>query len=100
MKDGVIPFILTEVKIDDHDNDPEEWYNLAKDKKYEKIRIKMTSYIPKNPAALKLTSTKLQAHHYPPFRSPDDYQDWVDNGRSNEYIINKWNKEVDSTIRN
>lgn len=78
-----------------HNNDSEEWYNLANDPKYADIIKELAAFIPKNPAPLKLTSTRLQSHHYPPFRSPEDYQDWINHGRDNKYIIDKWNSDVE-----
>jgi len=82
----------------DHNSDPEEWYNLANDPKYADIIKEMNAFIPRNPAPLKLTSNKLQPHHYPPFRSPEDYQDWINHGKDNRYIIDKWNSDVDKMI--
>lgn len=82
----------------DHNNDPEEWYNLAHDQKYVDIIKELSTFIPKDPAPLKLTRTKLQSHHYPPFRSPSDYQDWINHGRDNQYIIDKWNSDVEKMV--
>ncbi len=74
----------------DHTTDPEEWHNLAHDPKFESIKHELASYIPTNPAPLLRTSEKLQPHHIPPFRSLADYQEWLQHGKDNQYIIDKY----------
>lgn len=54
--------------------DPEEWHNLAKDKKYAPKKAELAAHLPKKPAPL-LSSTliKLQPHHVRPYDSKEDY---------------------------
>lgn len=74
----------------DHTHDPEEWINLADDSQYEKIKRELTKHIPQKPAPLVKTSLKLQPHHYPPFKSKEEYFDWLKHGKDTEYLINKY----------
>ncbi len=77
----------------DHDNDPEEWYNLAEKEGYGDVLQKMRSYIPANPAPLIKTSLKLLPYQTPPFASKEEYQYWLDNDKSYPKLIEKyWNK--------
>jgi arylsulfatase A-like enzyme len=57
----------------DHRSDPEEWINLANEPQYRKIMDKLAAYIPENPAPLADTSYKIEPHHFPPFRSKEEY---------------------------
>jgi len=76
----------------DHTKDQEEWYNLAKDPKYNQVIEELKKYVPKNPAPLKKTSEKLQPHHLPPFKSKEEYDDWLKHGKDYNYIKEKyWN---------
>ena len=74
----------------DHENDPEEWTNLAGDPRYASVKRRLAAHIPEKPAPLVRTSEKLQAHHIPPFRSKSDYQEWLENGKDNQYLIKKY----------
>ncbi|MFC1553670.1 sulfatase [candidate division KSB1 bacterium] len=74
----------------DHSSDPEEWYNLANDQKYEEVKNEMKKLVPKDPAPLVQTSEKLQPHHLPPFRSKEEYDDWLRNGKDYNYIKEKY----------
>lgn len=74
----------------DHINDQEEWYNLANDPEYDGIRKELSKHIPARPAPLKVTSLKLQPHHYPPFKTREEYLDWLDHGKDNKYLVEKY----------
>jgi len=74
----------------DHGSDPEEWRNLADDSNYDAIKKELAAHIPQTPAPLLKTSTKLQAHHIPPFRTRADYEEWLENGKDNQYLIEKY----------
>lgn len=83
-------YIDNSEELYDHSKDPEEWTNLAEDPRYEKIKQELKSYIPKNPAPLVKTSLKLQPHHFPPFKSKEEYYDWLKHGKDNKYLIEKY----------
>ncbi|MFQ6039028.1 MAG: sulfatase, partial [Candidatus Aminicenantales bacterium] len=74
----------------DHSKDPEEWTNLAEDRRYEKIKQRFSGLIPKNPAPLVKTSLKLEPHHFPPFKSREEYDDWLNHGKDTKYLIEKY----------
>mgnify|MGYP006862973439 CR=1 FL=1 len=40
-----------------------------------------------SPAPLKQTSQKLSLHHFPPFRSRAEYEDWRKHGKDTRYLI-------------
>jgi len=71
----------------DHDKDPEEWTNLANHPQLKQIKAKLARHIPRNPAPLKQTSEKLSLHHFPPFRSRAEYEDWLKHGKDTRYLI-------------
>ncbi len=78
----------------DHDKDPEEWTNLANDPRLEEVKAKLARHIPRNPAPLKQTSQKLSLHHFPPFRSRAEYDDWLKHGKDTRYLIETyWQQE-------
>jgi len=60
----------------DHRSDPEEWTNLAARPEYQEIKSRMAAHIPSNPALLADTSYKILPHHFPPFRSKEEYRSW------------------------
>jgi arylsulfatase A-like enzyme len=60
----------------DHSKDPEEWMNLASKPEYAEIKKKMAQHIPKNPAPLMDTSYEIMPHHFPPFKSKEEYIAW------------------------
>jgi arylsulfatase A-like enzyme len=60
----------------DHQNDPEEWTNLAGDPAYAAVKEEMAYHIPTDPAPLAETSYQLSPHHVPPFRSQQHYLEW------------------------
>ena len=60
----------------DHRSDPEEWANLADRSEYREVKARMTALIPSDPAPLADTSYKIMPHHYPPFRSKEEYRSW------------------------
>ncbi len=74
----------------DHTVDREEWYNLANDSQYKSIKEELAKYIPPNPAPLARTSLKLQPHHLPPFRSKEEYDDWLKHGKDYNYLKEKY----------
>lgn len=74
----------------DLQSDPHEWTNLSRDKQYTEIKSRLAARIPPNPAPLVKTSEKLKPHHIPPFRSKTDYDEWLKNGKDNQYLINKY----------
>jgi arylsulfatase A-like enzyme len=71
-------------------NDEEEWQNLANDPGHDCIKKDLAQYVPADPAPLKKTSLKLQPHHYPPFKTREEYLDWLDHGKDNRYLIEKY----------
>jgi arylsulfatase A-like enzyme len=71
-------------------NDKEEWQNLANNPGHDSIKKDLAGYIPADPAPLKKTSLKLQPHHYPPFKTREEYQDWLDHGKDTRYLIEKY----------
>jgi len=78
----------------DHDNDPEEWYNLAGIKDYEDILNELRKTLPEDPAPLMKTSQELQPHHTPPFASREEYKFWLDNDKSYPALVKEfWNKK-------
>jgi arylsulfatase A-like enzyme len=74
----------------DHSKDPEEWTNLAENEQYAEIKKELARFIPQNPAPLVKTSLKLQPHHNPPFKSKEEYLDWLKHGKDTVYLINKY----------
>jgi len=78
----------------DHDRDPEEWYNLAKDPEYTSILAEMRAHLPVDPAPLVKSSERLQPHHTPPFASRQEYDDWLEHGKDYAYLISRyWNRD-------
>lgn len=76
----------------DHTKDQNEWYNLALEPGNSEILEQMRSYVPKDPAPLIKTSEKLQPHHDPPFRTKQEYLDWLAHGKDNTWrIATYWN---------
>jgi arylsulfatase A-like enzyme len=71
-----IRYIDGSEELYDHENDPEEWNNLAGDPLYLEIRLQLAGYIPADPAPLAETSYQLSPHHVPPFRSREHYLEW------------------------
>jgi len=71
----------------DRNKDPEEWTNLADAPQLKEIKAKLARHIPKDPAPLKQTSQKLSLHHFPPFRSRAEYEDWRKHGKDTRYLI-------------
>jgi arylsulfatase A-like enzyme len=68
-----IRYIDASEELYDHENDPEEWTNLAGDTRYEGVKIRLASYIPDNPAPLARTSYVLSPHHIAPLASKEEY---------------------------
>jgi arylsulfatase A-like enzyme len=71
-----IRYIDGSEELYDHDNDPEEWTNLAHDPDYAEVKSAMVALIPADPAPLEETSYRLSPHHVPPFRSEEHYREW------------------------
>lgn len=65
----------------DHQNDPEEWTNLAGKPEFADVVREMASHIPESPAPLQKTSYKVSPHHNPPFRTRQEYREWKKTGR-------------------
>jgi hypothetical protein len=57
----------------DHRKDPEEWTNLAEKPDYEDVKRRLSRHIPENPAPLVDTSFELMPHHFPPYKSKEEY---------------------------
>lgn len=85
-----IRYIDGSEELYDHSNDPEEWHDLAGLPKFDRIKQELLSHIPSDPAPLLKTSEKLQPHHIPPFRSRDDYEEWLRHGKDNQHLIQKY----------
>lgn len=76
----------------DHKKDPNEWNNLADKKEYYETIEGLKKHIPKNPHPLVKTSVKLMPHHDPPFRTKDEYYDWLKHDKDNIWRISTyWN---------
>ncbi len=71
-----IRYIDGSEELYDHENDPEEWDNLAGDPDYAAITRELAGHLPENPAPLVATSYQLSPHHVPPFRSLEHYREW------------------------
>jgi arylsulfatase A-like enzyme len=71
-----IRYIDGSEELYDHDNDPEEWHNLADDPRHSAVKQEMAGYIPANPAPLVETSYEISPHHVPPFKSLEHYREW------------------------
>lgn len=71
----------------DHHADPEEWFNLASDPGYTDALHEMRKHVPENPHPLVRTSEKLQPHHDPPFRTKEEYLEWLKHGKDNQWRI-------------
>jgi len=71
-----IRYIDGSEELYDHDNDPEEWTNLADDPDYADVKNAMAALIPADPAPLAETSYQLSPHHVPPFRNAEHYLEW------------------------
>ena len=74
----------------DHQNDPEEWYNLAADPAHAQTKADLARHIPQQPARLKKTSLKLSPHHIPPFSRRAAYQAWLAHDKDYQYIMKKY----------
>ena len=70
--------------------DPHEWNNLASEPAMTDIKNGLAARIPDDPAPLLRTSEKLESHHIPPFRSKADYEEWLENGKDNQHLIDKY----------
>ncbi len=57
----------------DHDDDPEEWNNLADDSAFATVKARLAAALPTDPAPFVETSYQLAPHHVPPLRSREDY---------------------------
>ena len=68
-----IRYIDDSEELYDHDSDPEEWTNLARDPAYSAVIEELSSLIPANPAPLAETSYPISPHHVPPWKSKEDY---------------------------
>jgi arylsulfatase A-like enzyme len=68
-----IHYIDDSEELYDHDNDPEEWTNLASDPKYADVKAEMAKHIPTDPAPLVETSIELMPHHIKPLGSKEEY---------------------------
>ena len=71
-----IRYIDGSEELYDHDNDPEEWVNLAHEPDYADVKSAMAALVPLDPAPLVETSYRLSPHHVPPFRSVEHYLEW------------------------
>lgn len=74
----------------DHTKDEKEWHNLASFPKYQGVIRKMQKHIPKNPTPLKKTSLKMLPHFVPPFKSEEEYLDWLEHDKDNTYLLEKY----------
>jgi arylsulfatase A-like enzyme len=68
-----IRYIDDSEELYDHDNDPEEWTNLAGEPGYGEIKEMLAKFIPENPAPLAETSYVLSPHHIAPLASKEEY---------------------------
>jgi len=75
-----IKYIDDSEELYDIQRDPEEWYNLAGNPAYRNTLLVLKAFIPEHPAALVKTSYKVEPHHWPPFRSKEEYLKWKKTG--------------------
>lgn len=68
-----VRYIDDSEELYDHRSDPEEWRNLADDPRYLEIKSELARHIPANPAPFVDTSYKIEPHHFPPYKSKEDY---------------------------
>ena len=68
-----IHYIDDSEELYDHRRDPEEWYNLASDPKYQAIKARMARYMPTDPSPVVDTNYPLAPHHIPPLKSKEEY---------------------------
>ncbi len=68
-----IRYIDDSEELYDHRTDPEEWHNLAGDPQYDGIKRELAKHIPVDPHTFVDTSYKIEAHHFPPYKSKQDY---------------------------
>jgi arylsulfatase A-like enzyme len=64
-----IRYIDDSEELYDHENDPEEWTNLARDPEYRHVKDLLATFIPEKPAPLAETSYVLSPHHIAPLVS-------------------------------
>jgi arylsulfatase A-like enzyme len=69
-----IRYIDDSEELYDHRNDPEEWTNLAADPKYDTIKEELAAHIPKEPHPFVDTSYEIMPHHFPPFKTKEEYR--------------------------
>ncbi len=69
-----IRYIDDSEELYDHRNDPEEWTNLANNPKYVTVKEELARHIPPSPAAFGETSYEILPHHFPPYKSKEDYK--------------------------
>jgi arylsulfatase A-like enzyme len=70
-----IQYIDGSEELYDHENDPNEWRNLAETPEFQSAKRRMRGLVPENPAPLlKETLIELQPHHFPPYLSVEDYE--------------------------
>ncbi len=87
-----ISYIDGSEELYDHDNDPEEWYNLAGKDEYADVINELRGHLPEDPAPLMKTSQELQPHHTPPFANKEEYQFWLNNDKSYPALMKEfWN---------
>ena len=60
----------------DHRSDPREWTNLAHRPEYGEIKARLAAHIPSSPAPLADTSYEIMPHHFPLFRTKEEYCSW------------------------
>jgi arylsulfatase A-like enzyme len=68
-----IRYIDDSEELYDHNDDPEEWTNLAQDPDHRHVKDRLASFIPENPAPLAATSYVLSPHHIAPLASKEEY---------------------------
>lgn len=74
----------------DHTRDENEWQNLANLPEYQPVIEKMKKHIPENPAPLIKTSLKMRPYFVPPFKSKEEYDDWLEHDKDNKYLLEKY----------
>jgi arylsulfatase A-like enzyme len=74
----------------DHRRDPNEWFNLAGVAGYADIKANMKRHVPADPTPLVKTSEKLMLHHDPPFRTQEEYLNWLAHGKDNAWRIQEY----------
>ncbi len=71
----------------DHTADGEEWRNLAGDPKYRDVKTALARHLPATQAPIVDTSYTIMPHHFPPFRSKEEYRAFKEKEKRGEVQV-------------